>query len=256
MGILSNLFNRVKDGSHTNEIEPLPFETDWKIYRVHAKYIKTDHFRTLQISAKSLKHCEALASEQGFLPPLEISELPPKLPTENQLEYAKKLNITMLPDMTFNELSDLITRKAEDGGDTPQVGLAEFAVSHNMHFSRYIGKNTLYDLIFSTLQGAEKIAFFIFSIYRWLSDDRDANLDTHVYKNTFYEFANTLISNEKFNKSMNRYRGSDIKFFGTLTVNDQQYIGGSTDTIAYKIISEYLKNDFDLKPRNTKTLSK
>ncbi len=256
MGILSSLFNRIKDSAHTNEIMPLPFETDWKSFRVHAKYKDTDRFRSVQILAKSLEHCEVLASEQGFLPPYEISELPSKLPTENQLEYAKKLQITVLPNMTFNELSDLITREAEDGGDTPQIEIAEFAVNHNMHFSRYIGKNTLYNLIFNTLQGTDKIAFFIFCVYRWLSDDREANLDTHKYKNRFYEFSNTLVSNDKFVKSMNRYRGSDIKFFGTLTVNDQQYIGGSTDTIAYKIISEYLKNDFDLKPRYTKALSK
>ena len=254
-GISSEKASKQSHKHHGWLPDPLPFETDWKEFSVHAKHKSSNRFRTVKILAKSQDVCEKLAEEQGLLPPYEISELPPNAPSERQSSYAKALHIGFPSDITYNELSDLIDRKVSNGGDTPQIGLAEFAVAHDMHFSRYIGKNRLYDLVFSNLRGVDKIAFFIFCIYRWMSDDRNANLDEHKYKETFYEFAQELQGNSKFIKSMERYSGRNIKFFGTLYGGGYEHEGGSTNTIAFKTVSDYLENKLGLHRSSSKNIS-
>lgn len=122
-----------------------------------------------------------------------------------------------------------------------------------MPFSKCIGKKALYNLVFNELSDYEKISFFIFCVYRWLSDDRDSNLDTHKYRNKINDIANKLLSDERFIKSLNHYTGQEIRFFGEIRNQyGEVYSGGSTNTIAYKTISEILCKEFNLKNRNAK----
>lgn len=235
--------------------EPLPLKTELTAYQVHAKNKTTNHFRTVQISAESRERCEALAAGQDLIPPYEIEEVPPRAPSERQLDYARELKIAFPEDVTFDEISDLLDRRLKGDRQAPKVGLAEFALSHGIHFSRFIGKNSLYDLVFSNLQGRDKIAFFAFCVYRWLSDDRISNLDTHEHRDLFYSFADENLSNESFVKSVNHYAGSSIKFFGEIRSGGSSFDGGSTNTIAYKTASEYLCKSLGLQERKSKVLT-
>jgi hypothetical protein len=109
--------------------------------------------------------------------------------------------------------------------------------------------------VFSNLEGIDKIAFFAFSVYRWLSEDRHANLDTHPHKDVFYEFAEMVKDDTNFNKSLLKYDGEDLRFFGTITSNDTTYSGGSNNTIAYKKTAEYLRNKFNTPLTKNKTFT-
>src|SRR5690606_29283311 len=87
----------------------------------------------------------------------------------------------------------------------------------------------------------DRVAFFIFSIYRYISDDRHANIDTHPHFDKFYEFAKSVVDDERFMKSMNKYSGANLKFFGELTTpNGWTLNGGSVNTIAFKTAREFL----------------
>ncbi len=180
------------------------------------------------------------------------------LPTERQIAYARDLGIAIPENISREDLSHMISKVVDKDSD-PNPGLVEYAQGKGILVSPHMGKRSLYSLIFSSLSGEDKIAFFAFSIYRWLSDDRRANLDNHPNKDAFYEFAKSVADNESFQKSMNRYSGDSLRFFGTLNVQGKdatlEHTGGSTGTIAYKTAAEFLKNKFNLPLFKTKTIT-
>lgn len=121
----------------------------------------------------------------------------------------------------------------------PSSDLLQYASEMEIKIKRGTGKKEAYDIVFASLNEIDRIAFFTFCMYRYLSEDRRGNLNTHPYKHRFYEFANSICTDERFIKSLNRYSGSEIRYFA-------KYGGGSTNTIAYKITSEYLNQSFGL----------
>lgn len=232
---------------------------NYKTYKVIGKFHETNRKRTLKIEANSEKHVEYRAiNEFGLLLPLEITVIPFDTPTESQLSYAQSLGITIPLAATKDDVSCLISRKADRDSD-PNPGLVDFATQRNMFFSEYIGKKRLYNLVFNNLAGNDKTAFFIFSIYRWLSEDRHANLDTHPKKEAFYSFAEQVQTDTSFQKSLLNYQGEDLRFFGTITSThngiSSTYSGGSNRTLAYKKASEFLNSTFRTPLSKTKSFN-
>lgn len=93
----------------------------------------------------------------------------------------------------------------------PNPGLVDFAISKNILHSQYSGKRMLYNTVYHRLNQIDKVAFFIFSIYRWLSDDRAANLSVHPHKEMFYAFAETLLDDKKFISYISKRKGEDLR---------------------------------------------
>lgn len=225
-----------------------------KQFQINALFVKTNRQRKLILNAKCEMEVVSKLVEMGYREPFEILELPPEPATEAQLKYANNLNINVPNNVSKDDLSVLIQKKLDFDSD-PNPELIDFANEIGMDFSKYIGKKSLYNLIFNKLELKDKIAFFIFCIYRWLSDDRKGNLAKHPYKLVFYEFSNIMISNERFIKSMNNYSGSDLRFFGVLKFdNGRETYGGSQNTIAYKYCIEFLTVRFDINKTKTRTL--
>jgi hypothetical protein len=228
-------------------------------YEIRGTYSQTKRKRTTAVYAKTPEQATNLAKQQGFIEPLEIAEIPYNLPTERQIEFARDLKITIPRDASKEDVSALISKKLEYDTD-PNPGLYEFADNRGFVFSKYIGKKSLYNLVFSNLETLDKIAFFAFSLYRFLSDDRHANLDTSPYREDFFAFANKNISNTSFVNSMNKYEGNDLRFFGKLTIKDNNSItethGGSVNTIAYKTTADFLQERFGLQRTRAKTIYK
>jgi hypothetical protein len=89
----------------------------------------------------------------------------------------------------------------------------------------------------------DKIAFFVFCIYRYHSNDRNGNLNRSPHKKSFYLFAANHVADKAFVRSMNRYEGSDLRVFGRARTADGYYFtGGSTGTLAYKCAYDYLRS--------------
>jgi hypothetical protein len=123
----------------------------------------------------------------------------------------------------------------------PNPELVQYATEMHIKLSYYIGKKALYRGIFKCLDPRDKIAFFIFCIYRYLADDRCGNLNKSFRKEYFYRFADQKIDDKRFIQSMERYSGDDLRYFGTHYSNGRELVGGSTRTIAYNEAVAFLR---------------
>ena len=224
-----------------------------KYFEIKAVYSKSNKTRKRQIVAKDKESAIEKMRVEGYIDPFEVIEyIEP--PTENQLEYAKALKISVPPDASKADVSALIDRAKFDYSD-PNPELVEYANEIGLIFSDYIGKKGLYNTIFDNLYQEDRMAFFIFCVYRWLSDDRKGNLNKHTHRDLFYEFASHQMQNDKFRISVNEYRGEDIRFFGKIKYSDgREVYGGDTNTIAYKTCANFLKERLGLRNKTTTKL--
>lgn len=228
-------------------------------YEIKAKYLPTGRQRKVIIEARSEEEAlSKLGSEYSDVKSVTVKNRPP---TERQIDYAHSLGINITDDMCFEDVRCLISRKTDDR-QPPKQGLIDFADAHNISFSNFTGKKALYNSVFYGLPQKDAIAFFIFSLYRYLSDDRESNLDKSLYKIYFYEFAEEYNSNSKFVKSLyDNYRGEDLRFFGTLHISDSNgeswNSGGSAKTYALKCAKNYLyeRNLIEEHATTTKTIN-
>lgn len=210
-----------------------------KRFTARGRWNDTNRIRTETIIATDPEEALKIAKVKGMIEGFDITEFRSS-PTQKQIDFARKLGISLTSSMSSEDVSALISRKVDSDNQSPQPGLIQFARQKKLVFSDYIGKKALYDQVFRELDDIDRVAFFIFSIYRYISDDRLANLNEHKHKHKFYEFASLHIHDKKFMSSMNRYDGKSIRFFGTLRVGDQEFDGGSTRTIAFKSARQFL----------------
>lgn len=220
---------------------------NYKRYEGKGLFPGTGRIRTIKgIDAFDEGEVRKVLSSKGLIEPYEIKVVPFEPATDPQIEYASNLKIKVSPDMTKKDLTYLIDKTIEHDED-PKPGLIQFATEKKIKLSDCIGKRALYNLIWNNLDERDKIAFFAFSIYRWLSNDREANLNSSPHKDSFYKFAYEKINDTRFVTSMQNYRGEDLRFFGKQNIKDfyqnTEVIGGSEQTIAYKETTEFLRNE-------------
>ena len=222
-------------------------------YKIIGRHNITNKSRSIYLDSVSEEDALILATSRNLKEIKEIKEVV-YLPTVNQLNYAKSLNIKIDDDFTFYDVSALITRNVDEESN-PKPELVDFANTKKLSFSKYIGEQSLYNLIFQKLEGVDKTTFFIFSIYIWLADEKFVNPDNHPLIGKFHHFASSVNEDEQFLKSMNKYSGTDLIYFGEITQKDGNVIayGSSTDTIAYKKVANFLSQEFGVfKTRNKK----
>jgi hypothetical protein len=225
-----------------------------KNFKARALFKGTNRKRTVIFTAKSEAEVVQLLLQSGYSEPFEITEELPESATSAQIEYARALQIEIPANPTKDDLSALIGKK-KDNDSEPNPGLVEFAIEKGLSFSKYIGKKALYNLVFHSLSKEDRIAFFAFSVYRWLSEDRHGNLESHKYCDIFYDFAREQLTNEGFIKSLDKYAGADLRFFGTLKFADgNETYGGSTNTIAYKVCADFIHARFGTPKTKTATI--
>lgn len=199
--------------------------------------------RKNKIAALSESSAIDILRKKGYLEPFDVTCVYPSYPTANQIEICKEYGIDIPENSCKDDVSEILSCYFENDHRSPSADLIKFATNRNILFSTYIGKKRLYDKVFNSLEPQDRIAFFIFSIYRYLSDDRRGNLDEHPYINIFYDFARDHVGDKDFLSSLSMYRGRDLRFFGELSFTDNypsSYKGGRTDLYAYKSAKEYL----------------
>ncbi|MCI5056127.1 MAG: hypothetical protein MRY83_08465, partial [Flavobacteriales bacterium] len=205
------------------------------------------------LEGRSKESLIILLKAKGYLEPFEIVEIEHDKPSSEQLKYAESLNIKIPPNATKVDVSCLISRVIDNDNKEPNRELIDFAEENGLFFSRYIGKKALYNLIYHNLSEIDKIAFFVFSVYRYLSGDRMSNLRKHPNKNRFYEIAHLIQDKDQIKKSILRYEGQDLRFFGVITLsNGNEIYGGSIGTYGYKFVADIISEEF--KTKKTKTL--
>ena len=212
-----------------------------KKYSIKAYYTPTKRFRTVIQIGSSEEVCYENMRKEGYTDPFEAMEIFDD-PTEAQLNYAANLGIKVPADATKQDVSAMLDFK-ENNDNAPNVRLLSFAYQQNLYVSKYIGEERLYDFLFEALDLPIKIVFFIFSIYEHSTKTRTYNPNEHPLKASFVDFSNLYVSDDRFVKSMNRYRGSDLRYFGETNLGDHEYsFGGSRDTIAYKAAINFLRS--------------
>jgi hypothetical protein len=175
----------------------------------------------------------------------EVTELPPDPPTDRQLEYAKDLGISIPPDATKDDLSDLISLKVDK--DQPSTERhREFVKKYGIELTEFVGKKALFDRIQAALvaPGREKelLSWFTFRVYRELAKSAANAPIQGPDDQTIQEIAEELVSDEKIVKSIRRYEGRELIWFGEWTSPDGYvHTGGSNRTVAYKQVLSLLK---------------
>lgn len=213
-------------------------------YEIKAKYGPTNRWRTITMYAHSENEVLALLKGPEYVDYTEIKSitpLPEEAPSQRQIDFAISLGIHIEKDFCRKDLSALIDRKLGDRS-APNPGLVDFADEHNILFSEFIGKKGLYDTVFSQLDTVDRIAFFIFSVYRFLSNNREANLNKSEYRELIYQKANEWRKESNIINSMDsNYAGADLRFFGTLILPDgNQTYGGKRSTLVFRKTVDFL----------------
>jgi hypothetical protein len=212
-----------------------------KKYSIKAYYTPTKRFRTVIQVGSNEEICYDNMRKEGYTEPFEAIEIFDD-PTEAQLNYAANLGIKVPADATKQDVSAMLDFRGNN--DTvPNPRLLSFAYEQGLYVSKYIGEETLYDFLFEALDLPTKITFFIFSIYEHSIKTHTYNLNEHPFRLTFNDFSTLYVADDRFIKSMNRYRGSQLRYFGETNLGDYEYhFGGSKDTIAYKAAYGFLKS--------------
>lgn len=209
-------------------------------YSASAIYAQTNRKRTVQNYAFSEEEMKQHMLDLGYLEPIQIKEIPFEPASERQIQALKQHNHHIPNNICKYDASAIISKNM-DNDSTPNPELFAYATEQKIMVSYYTGKKALYNIIFEELELNDKIAFFAFCLYRFLSNDRNSNLNHSPYKDIFYEFSKQMCENASFLNSLNRHKGKDLRYWGKIKVNGKICTGKSTDTIAYKETYEYLK---------------
>lgn len=176
--------------------------------------------------------------------------LPAEPATDAQLSYARDLGIAIPDHATKDELRDLLSCHLDR--DKPATerhrGFAKlYAVEH----TRFVGKRALFNTIFAALQApgreSQLVAWFTYRVYRELVHGAEHAAIEGPEDPTIQAMASELIADESVLRSIRRYTGSDLIWFGEWTApNGRVHNGGSNRTIAYKRASQLLRDRLTL----------
>jgi len=184
--------------------------------------------------------------------------LPEPKPTEAQLAYAKDLGISVPQNATLNEVSDMISCRVEY--DKPATERHKsFARLYRVECTDYVGKRKLFNMIFESLQEPSRIndmvSWFVFRVYRELVHGADNTPIQSPNDPTIKEITNELVNDSSVIKSIKRYKGRDLIWFGEWTAPDGSvHTGGSNRTTAYQRASSLLREKLKLSSKTSRSL--
>lgn len=254
LSFIINLFKKSTYG-YKEYIRPDDGYSDnmnYKLFQCSGIFKETNRKRT--ITLESFEDGNDIPNQLfklGYIEPFDIQRVQFPEVTECQRKY--------IPFRYKNAKlckydAQAILSREFDGGSISNPDLLIYATTKKIQLSYYTKKEDLYNMIFNYLESCDKIFFFVFCVYRYTTDDRIGNPDASPYRNLFYDFACSHADDEKFCKSMNKYYGEELRYFGKLYVDGTELHGGSTNTFAYKETIAFLKQHFELKNINSKRL--
>lgn len=214
----------------------------WHRFKIKGKHYMTKRMRTLDVIARSDVAAKQKAITKKLLPPFICEEIDFEPPSQKLLEQAAAAGIDIPENASADDVACLLDRKNDIA---PPAGLTAFAERWDIYFSQYIGNKELLHTTFKELQSENKAAFFIFYIYRFLSGDKKANLDTHPYKDTFYKFSVLALNDSRLMRSIANYKGENLCAFGSDENLPAGYKAGGVRTIAYKAAIAFINKYFD-----------
>lgn len=211
-------------------------------YMFSAKYIKTNRMhRDHIVYIFNDEDVRQRIEDLGYTDPIEFYNVDFPIPSEAQLDYLHDLMQAPVPDHICSRDAGALIDFYLYEDDEANQELFEYATEMHIPVSYYCRDKRLYNTIFYNLALRDKIAFFIFSVYKYKYHSHLYTPWGCQYEFLFYEFADIHQENKRFITSMNRYDGADLQFFGIRDGCE----GGSKATIAYKTALEFLKQNID-----------
>ncbi|MCL2517093.1 MAG: hypothetical protein FWF15_00890 [Oscillospiraceae bacterium] len=218
--INANIFNRGMNGY-----------LNYGLYLVSG-FDSNDKKVTIKINSTSNEGARQQALGSGIKEhSLEITMTEFKTPTEQQIEYALDLGIT-IPDRACHEdVSCMINRVTEDDEKSPPVPLAIYADRKGAQFSAWIGEKAFFNMMYIKLEHRDRLAFFAYCVYCYLYSKTVENLDESPDAELFYAFADKFSADASINASLNKLEGAALIEFGTYE--------GKTGTAAYVVAAKF-----------------
>jgi len=218
-------------------------------FEVQGRHQQTGRKRTRVYAVPDESQARSAAEAEGMVVE-RVSRLPGVPPTEPQLSYANSLGIAVPQDATIEEVSELISSHLHRD-KTATERHRSFAARYGVEFTRFTGKRELFARIQATVRkpGRELdlVSWFTYRVYRELVHGRDdAEIDGPDHP-TIRQIAVELVRNDSVVKSIRRYEGRDLIWFGEWTSSlGALHTGGSNRTIGYKRASAMLREQLGL----------
>jgi hypothetical protein len=222
-------------------------------YEVIGREKETKRFVMRKYTTYDEVEARAIAESNGIAVE-SVRLLPDVSPTEAQLSYAKDLGIVVPDDATKNDVSDMISCRV--GHDKPATERHKsFARMYHVEYTEYVGKKNLFNMIFAALQHPSRtidmVSWFVYRVYRELVNGADDAPIKGPENPIIKEIAQNMANDSSVVKSIRRYEGSDLIWFGEWTAPSGLFCtGGSNHTIAYKRASSLLREKLKLSPRS------
>ena len=222
-------------------------------YEVKGKGKKTNRSIKSVYSAYDEAEARAMAESNGIIVE-SVRILPDEPPTEAQLSYAKDLGIIVSNNATKNDVCDMISCRVDH--DKPATERHKsFARMYRVEYTEYVGKRKLFNMIFVALQHPSRtidmVSWFVYRVYRELVHGVDNAPIKGPENPIIKELAQNIASDSSVVKSIRRYEGSELIWFGEWTSPDGLvHTGGSNRTTAYKHVSSLLREKLKLSPQS------
>lgn len=218
-------------------------------FEIAGKSTQTNRKRKVVVSAQSEVEAQIKADRLGLVE-TTISRLPEAPATERQISYAQALGIEIPQEATLEQLSNLISMKVDNDRPSSEHH-REIARNFGIEVTDYIGKKALFNRVMSELSAPERerelIAWFAYRITRSLFEGRKDSPIGGPDHPIIADIANNLCTNPTVIKSIRKYSGESLVWFGDFTASDgQTYNGGSVGTIGYKEVSRLLTEKLGL----------
>jgi len=226
-------------------------------YEVKGKVKESNRSRKRVYLAYDESEARTMAEADGTIVE-SVIVLPDDPPTEAQLSYAKDLGIIVPENATKKDVSDMISCRVDH--DKPATDRHKsFARMYRVEHTEFVGKRMLFNMIFASLQDPSRsldmVAWFTYRVYRKLVrgvvDVPIKGPDDPV----ILDIASELENDTSVVKSIRKYYGSELIWFGEWTATDGSiHRGGSNRTIAYERTSSLLREKLNVPPLSKKSI--
>jgi hypothetical protein len=226
-------------------------------YEVRGRNKRTNRATKRAYSAYDEAEARAIAESNGIAVE-SVRLLPDAPPTEAQLSYAENLGIVVPDDATKSDVSDMISCRVDH--DKPATERHKsFARMYHVEYTEYVGKKKLFNMIFAALQHSSRtidmVSWFVYRVYRELVNGVDDVPIKSPEDPIIKEIAQNMANDSSVVKSIRKYEGSDLIWFGEWTAPSGLFCtGGSNHTIAYKRASSQLREKLNLSSQSGKLL--
>lgn len=210
-------------------------------YKFSAKYMKTNRMHKNHIVyVFNNESVEDAIRREGYSEPIEyVKEEFPRA-SDSQVSYLRDKGLLNQPTKLSVDDATAILSKYENRDVSPSESFFKFVSDMRIPMSYYMGSERAYDTLFHQLESRDKLAFFVFSVYRHTKGSTNENMNTSEHKSVFYQFADKMISDDAFLRSLEKINGVKLRGIGTVIGNGMTISGINRNSIAYKRAYEFL----------------